>query len=64
MFSLLFLDVVPLEKHVYKTETQLAPMQVGHMWVSLYGTTKCPLWQFPFSLLFLFFFSFLRRAVA
>ena len=31
--------------HVYKSETRLAPMQVGHMWVSFYGTTKCPLWH-------------------
>ena len=47
MFSLLFLDVVPLEKHVYKSEMQLAPMQVGQVIgqvpVSLYGTTMFPL---------------------
>ena len=24
---------------------RLAPMQVGHMRVSFYGTTKCPLWN-------------------
>ena len=42
-FRMFFLDVVPSKKHVYKSEIQLAPMQVGQVWVSLYGTTKFPL---------------------
>ena len=44
-FHMFFLDVAPLKNNVNKSETGIAPMCVGHVWVLLYGEKLCPLWQ-------------------